>query len=562
MQKTYKNPIYPYIKSADQTLVKPAHHTVIIIGAGPTGLSMAIDLAMQGIKSVVLDDNNTVSVGSRAICFAKRTLEILNRYGCAKEMIAKGATWRFGKVFFKNDLVYDFNLLAEEHHKIPAFINLQQYYFEEYLVTRCQDFAEIDLRWKNKVIDLQAQQDINYLSVTTPDGEYKISADYVIAADGANSPTRQMLGLASKGQVFQDRFLIADVVMKADFPTERWFWFDPPFNKGQSALLHRQADDVWRIDLQLGWDADPDHEKREEVVRPRIEAMLGKDAEFELEWTSVYTFQCRRMESFIHHQVLFVGDAAHQVSPFGARGANGAIQSVDNLAWKLARVIKGQSPKALLATYDTERSHGADENIINSTRATDFITPKSNISRIFRDEVLMLAKNYPFARCLVNSGRLSLPCCYIDSPLNTADTDNFKTELQVGDVAKDAPVLVNNQTSWLIDLLGGAGKFTLMINIDVDADSLPVLQQEINLLLAIDDLTLLLVSENNRYDKQISQYTCVIDQQKIVQQRYDLVAGSAYLFRPDQVISARWKALNQNNVEQALRKAQGFTLEN
>ena len=224
------------------------------------------------------------------------------------------------------------------------------------------------------------------------------------------------MGLEWKGQVFRDRFLIADVHMKGEFPTERWFWFDPPFHPGQSVLLHRQADDVWRIDFQLGWDADPEEEKKPERVIPRIRAMLGDERPFELEWVSVYTFQCRRLDRFVHGRVIFAGDAAHQVSPFGARGANSGFQDTDNLCWKLARVLRGQSPASLLDSYDRERVEAADENILNSTRATDFITPKSNVSRVFRDAVLDLSRRHPFARRLVNSGRLSLPTTHRASP--------------------------------------------------------------------------------------------------------------------------------------------------
>ena len=196
---------------------------------------------------------------------------------------------------------------------------------------------------------------------------------------------------------------------EATFPTERWFWFDPPFHSGGSALLHKQADDIWRIDLQLGWDCDPEEEKKPERVIPRIRAMLGPDRAFELEWVSVYTFQCARLERFVHDRVIFVGDAAHQVSPFGARGGNSGIQDADNLCWKLARVVRDESPASLLQTYNDERVEAADENILNSSRSTDFITPKSSASRTMRDAVLALSQQHPFARRLVNSGRLSTP---------------------------------------------------------------------------------------------------------------------------------------------------------
>jgi 3-(3-hydroxy-phenyl)propionate hydroxylase len=169
--------------------------------------------------------------------------------------------------------------------------------------------------------------------------------------------------------------------------------------------------------------------------------MLGDDAQFEIEWASVYTFECRRMRSFRHGRVLFAGDAAHLVSPFGARGANSGIQDADNLAWKLDLVLAGQAPERLLDSYDVERVYAADENIRHSTRSTDFITPKSDVSRTFRDAVLGLAKRYPFARALVNSGRLSLPATLSGSSLNTPDSAGaFGGGPVPGAVAIDAPV--------------------------------------------------------------------------------------------------------------------------
>ena len=211
-----------------------------------------------------------------------------------------------------------------------------------------------------------------------------------------------MVGAEFAGQVFEDQFLIADVKMTAAFPTERWFWFDPPFHAGRSALLHKQPDDIWRIDLQLNRFADPTVEKLPENVRPRIARMLGHD-KFDFEWISLYKFQCRRMNRFIHDRVIFAGDAAHQVSPFGARGANSGLEDAENLAWKLDRVLRGTSPEALLESYHTERSAAADENIRESTRSTDFMAPNSHQEARLRKAVLSLAKETEFGKRMVNA---------------------------------------------------------------------------------------------------------------------------------------------------------------
>ena len=367
----YQYEPFPYVTPPELAGDGATGAPVIIVGAGPIGLAAAIDLATHGVASIVVDDNNVVSVGSRAICWAKRSLEIFDRLGGGERMLAKGVTWKLGRVYRGDEEVYNFDLLPEDGHRFPAFINLQQYYFEHDLIARIREVeaqgAPIEIRGGSRVSALSQHADHTSLTVETPDGPYAIEADWVVACDGAGAPTRSLMGLDFVGRVFEDNFLIADVRMDAEFPTERWFWFDPPFNRGQSALLHKQPDGVWRIDLQLGWDIDKEVEKRPENVIPRLKAMLGEDVKFELERVSIYTFQCRRMEKFRHGRVIFAGDSAHQVSPFGARGANSGVQDADNLGWKLAAVLKGWGGPALLNSYEVERRPIAVRNSGAST---------------------------------------------------------------------------------------------------------------------------------------------------------------------------------------------------
>src|SRR6202171_440783 len=431
---------FGYRRHADQdrTGTEAAQYPVVAVGAGPVGLSLAIDLAQRGLPVVLLDDADRIGEGSRAICFSKRSLEYWDRLRVGSRLGGKGVVWCGGRIFHGASPLYLFNLLPEEGHKRPAFITLQQFYAEAYLVDRVQELAAIDLRWRNKVIGLEQRNDHVMLTIETPDGAYRIRANYVVACDGARSSLRQMVGAEFAGKVFENQFLIADVRMTAEFPTERWFWFDPPFHAGRSALLHKQPDDIWRIDLQLNPDADPVAEKEPPNVRPRIARMLGHD-KFDFEWISLYKFQCRRMDKFIHGRVIFAGDAAHQVSPFGARGANAGLEDAENLAWKLDRVLRGTSPEALLDSYHTERSAAADENIRESTRSTDFMAPVSHQEARLRKAVLSLAKETEFGKRMVNGGRLSVPTIY-DSPLSTADADAWRGGPRPGTSMPDAPI--------------------------------------------------------------------------------------------------------------------------
>jgi 3-(3-hydroxy-phenyl)propionate hydroxylase len=552
MLSTYQYSSYAYVRPPEQSGVAKKRYPVVIVGAGPVGLAAAIDLAQSGIPVVVLDDDHTVSLGSRGVCYAKRTLEVLDRLGLGDACVNKGVSWNVGRTFFNEEEVYNFNLRPQDDHKRPGMINLQQYYLEEYEITRAKELDNLDLRFKNKVVSVNPEGDGATLQVETPDGIYSLETDWLIVADGARSGIRRMMNLEVDGKVFMDRFLIADVVMKADFPTERWFWFDPPFHPGQSVLLHRQADNVFRIDFQLGWQADPEAEKKPENVIPRIKAMLGDDREFELEWVSVYTFQCRRMNNFTHGRVLFVGDAAHQVSPFGARGANSGIQDADNLCWKLKLVIEGKAPSSLLDTYSEERVLVADDNLQNSTRSTDFITPKSKMSLTFRNATLTLARDHAFARALVNSGRLSVPTVLAESSLNTPDAAEFSGDMVPGTAMDDAPMQESGNNFWLLDRVGK--QFMALVMVD-DTSQVDAATARVYKSLADAAIPIEVVLVSPKAGTVPEGLRVFVDEKNRFAERFDAQSGTTYLIRPDQHVAARWRNFDALAVKAALARA-------
>ncbi len=525
---------------------------VVIVGAGPVGLATAVDLAQRGTAVLLIDDDDKLSTGSRAICFAKRTLEVFDRLGCGDAVVDKGVTWNTGRIFLGSDEIYSFALLDDSGHQRPAFVNLQQFHVEAFLLERARQLPTLELRWRNKVSGIAQDETGVQLTIETPEGAYQLSCDYLVAADGARSPIRRALSHESHGQTFRDRFLIADVRMEADFPAERWFWFDPPFHPGQSVLLHRQPDNVWRIDFQLGWDADPVAEQLPERVIPRIEALLGTGAKFELEWVSIYTFSCLRMDAFRDHRVLFAGDCAHGVSPFGARGANSGVQDADNLAWKLDLVLKGAAPEGLLDTYGSEREFAADENILNSTRSTDFITPKSEISKVFRDATLQLARNHPFARRLVNSGRLSTPSVLTNSPLNTSDEDDFDSPMVSGAPCTDAPVRVRGQDGWLLHQV--VDGFTLLYF--GDGRTLPDELAGAFHELGTGELPIrtVIIEPANTVPRKPGTMPVVVED-GTTSARFDARPGTAYLLRPDQHVCGRWRSFEPGKIRRALARA-------
>lgn len=529
--------LYPYEKVAAQDADAPQRHPVVIVGGGPVGMGLALDLGRKGTPCLVLDDHDGVGNGSRAICFAKRTLEICDRLGCGDPMVDKGVVWNVGRVYREEKEVYSFNLLPEDGHKRPAFINLQQPYFEQFLVEEIRRQqaagAPIEIRGRNCVTALDQQADHVVLDVDTPDGSYQLEADYLVACDGASSPVRGMMGLDFEGRVFEDNFLIADIKTKADFPTERRFWFNPPFNHGQTALMHKQPDDVWRLDFQLGWDIDREAERKPERISERVSAMIGGGIDFELIWTSIYTFRCSSMEKYRHGRVFFAGDAAHQVSPFGARGANGGMQDIDNLGWKLAAVMNGEAGDRLLDSYHEERKYAAMENIRNSSRSADFLTPRNPAHTLFRDAVLDLVEHHEFARPLVNSGRLSIPCTYDQSSLTGSDElQNGPARSRPGSACADATLA----DGYLLERLGD--KFTMLaINTDVP-QTLRAAGMDINV-----------VSVKGKDDPTGA----------IADRYLGKNAAAVYLMRPDQHVTARWDHFELATVTAAVEGALGRT---
>ncbi|SFM33288.1 FAD-dependent monooxygenase [Variovorax sp. OV329] len=416
----YELPRWPFVPPPElQAPGRTLRHPIVIVGAGPAGLTLACDLASRGVAAVLLDEDDTVGVrgaSSRGICYAQKSLEIFARLGIYERVADKGITWSFGRTFSGEREVYSFNLKTDSVSKQPPFINLQQFYVEWFLVDRILALAHTDLRWKNKVVQVTPLADGVRVEVETPAGRYTIEADHLVDATGANSPIRTQLGIEAPASRSTDRWCISDVRFKKPLPVERWTWVDAPFNEGRGVWQHLMADGVWRIDYQMPEDCDAEHISRPEVAGARLREQLGPDVEFEFVWIGPYGYRDHLLDEFRHGRVLFIGDAAHVVSPFGARGGNTGIQDAANLAWKLALVTQGRAGDSLLDSYHAERRPAAAENLRVTSRSARFLAPRSNAEHTLRRAVVELAARFPFARALVNTGRMSVANDYPAAP--------------------------------------------------------------------------------------------------------------------------------------------------
>jgi 3-(3-hydroxy-phenyl)propionate hydroxylase len=411
----YALPEYAFVAPPDLRAGAPRRYPVVIVGAGLAGLTLAADLSLRGVRCVVLDEDNTVGVrgaSSRGIVYVQRTLEIMRRLGVYERIRDKGVSWSAGKILAGDEVLYAYDFQPASISEQPPFINLQQFYLEWYLVDRVIELGQADLRWKNRVIGVENHADHVTLQVDTPAGPYTLEADWVIAADGVNSSVRNLLQLPEHTERGQDRWCITDVRFQRARLNERWTWVEAPFNENRAVWQHLMADDVWRLDFQMAPDADPAQVSQPDVARERVARMLGPDVAFDLVWVGPYSYRTMLMERFRHGRLLFIGDAAHAKSPFGARGGNSGIQDADNLGWKLALVLAGQAPATLLDDFDAERHRAAEENIRVTGRSGRFLQPRSEAEFTLRRAVLQLARQHAFARALLDTGRLCVPHHY------------------------------------------------------------------------------------------------------------------------------------------------------
>lgn len=393
---------------------------VLIAGGGPVGLTLAALLARHGVRSLVVEADEGYCTGSRAICISRRSQEILWNAGAGPALAAKALPWTGGRSFWRDREVLHFRMPSEPTERFPPMVNIQQYHVEAFVHAALASVPElVQVEWSRRVERVQPGADGVQVHVEGPDGPRQVRAGWVVACDGGRSTVREQLGLQFEGTQYEGRYVIVDIVQATQRPVERLAWFDPPSNPGSTLLMHRQPDDVWRIDYQLRDDEDAQEALKPENILPRVRshlAMIGEDAPWRLLWASMYNAKCLTLPSYRHGRVLFAGDAAHLVPIFGVRGLNSGLEDAANLAWKLAMVLDGGAGEALLDSYSQERVHAARENIAFGAKSTEFMAPPDFAFRLMREAALRLAVDEPAVRSLVNP-RQTAPIAYAGSPL-------------------------------------------------------------------------------------------------------------------------------------------------
>ncbi|WP_212524502.1 FAD-dependent monooxygenase [Actibacterium sp. MT2.3-13A] len=496
----------------------------VIVGAGPVGMTAALALAREGVASVLLDDKSTFNDGSRAICVSRSSFQILDRLGVVGPFLDKALGWTTGRSFYRGRQILEFEMPDSADEKFRPMYNLEQQYIEAFLWQAVAGCDLIDARWQSEVTGVADREGGVAVTVRDPQGCYTIPADWVLACDGARSAVRGMRGLRLKGENFEGRYVIADVQMEHDYPTIRRALFDPDCRRGGTVLIHRQPDNIWRIDYQLAEGEDAEEATREDVVRDSVAAVLkdiGHEGPWELEWWSVYSANTLALDDYRDGRVFFVGDSAHVVPIFGVRGLNNGLADAMNIGWKLGWVLTGRAGPALLDSYTPERRGATLDVFANASKSARFMTPPSHGWRVMRDAALSLALDHEFAGQLANPRQMT-PYVYARSPVVRADDPGFAGGPSAGDVLPDARV----GDGHLSDRLGPG--FTLLC---FDAGLSRALAGEAGM------------------------QAMVLEPGSAAARRLAAGPGSAYLLRPDLYIAARWHDARAEDVIAAYRAA-------
>jgi 3-(3-hydroxy-phenyl)propionate hydroxylase len=530
----FNYPIFP-ARRAPELDGAAVRHPVAIVGAGPIGMTAALVLARYGIRSVLIDRKDTFNDGSRALCIARPTMHILERIGAVAPFLEKSLGWRYGRSYYRGEQIFRLEMPHPPNEKYLPMYNLQQQYIEQYLHDAVAACDLIDMRWQSELSDIKPGADVVSIGVASPAGNYRLDTQYVLAADGARSPIRSQLGLRMKGDNYEGRYVIADIRMDHDFPTERRAFFEPSGNPGGTVLIHKQPERIWRVDYQLREGESEQDAMREENIRARVGAILGDighDKPWELEWWSVYSANTLCLDDYRHGRVFFIGDAAHIVPIFGVRGLNNGLADAENLGWKLAAVLNGEADERLLDSYSPERRGATLDVFANATKSTRFMTPPTRGWRLAREAALSLSLKHEFPRDLANPRQMQ-PYTYSESPLTPyAGRDaEFTGGPVCGSVATNAKL---PDGSHLLDQAGIGMTAILFCQGTPSTDDIMLLDRLRN---TDKRLAALLIGTSH-----------IRDADGEIARLYAAAPGTLYLLRPDLHVAGRWKTIVANEV--------------
>ena len=377
---------------------KTGETSVIIVGAGPTGLALACQLIRYGVDFVIFDAKKGITGLSKAIAVQARTLEIYEQIGLAESAVAQGAIARGANIVADGEIRGTLNLsdIGKDLSPYPFALLLEQSKNERLLYDYLRRHGK-DVLWETALENVSQTDEKATAAIRNANGEPEtLTAKYLVGCDGAKSLVRHQLNFAFEGNTIDALFYVADVEMEFSGNHDEIY---VSFGADSFvALFPLKEENCWRIVGNLP-EADGERRKESEInyeeTERRARDLLKMPLDIRnVKWFSVYRVHSRRVDKFRDGRCLLAGDAAHIHTPAGGQGMNTGIGDAYNLAWKLAFVLKGKADDNLLDTYNTERLENAKRLLATTDRAFTFVTHDDYLTGFIRSYVFPLVTEF------------------------------------------------------------------------------------------------------------------------------------------------------------------------
>jgi 2-polyprenyl-6-methoxyphenol hydroxylase-like FAD-dependent oxidoreductase len=482
--------------------------SVLIVGAGPTGLTLACDLARRGVSFRIIDKTTNYFAGSRGKGLQPRSMEVLDDLGVIDQILANGRFHLAFRAYDGTTILGDYDM-HEGRHPTPdvpyaSTLMIPQWRVEEILRLRLAEWG-VQVELATELVALEQNDDAVIATTQKGDTQDQVRIKYLVAADGGRSFVRKLLNVGFEGETWKDeRMLVGDVRVDG---LDRDHWHSWPKHKdGWIALCPLPSTEMFQFQAQI--PAQEEGEPTLATFQQIVDERTGRSdlKLYDPTWLSLYRANVRMVDRYRDGRVFLAGDAAHVHSPAGGQGMNTGIQDAYNLGWKLGAVLNDADP-SLLDTYEEERLPVAASLL--------GITTKLH-RQIFSDNVKEMRRG---------PETLQLELNYRDSSLSQQD-DLSSTSLRAGDRAPDAPLLdhAGNRVR-LFDFFRGP-RFTLLSLGRHDLAGLSKVRERYqqNLrIYTIDDSPSEAVADN----------THLADDQGHALRAYGGEGGALFLIRPD-----------------------------
>ncbi len=361
---------------------------VLIVGAGPTGLMAACQMARYGVPFRIIEKNEGTTPLSKALAVQARTLEIYDQLGIGQKAVARGQQARAVNMLIEGKKIQRVPLgdIGAELSPHPFMLILEQSKNEALLYELLRRLGG-EVEWNKEMCEITQDEEQARVRVRHTDGsEETIHAEWVIAADGGKSPIRHALGCQFEGGTYESIFYVADVEVDWDLGYGELF-----VNLVNASFCGFFPMGGKRF--RLVGILPPAFEKEEDVTFEHICETIQKEQKIALtfgqtNWFALYRVHHRVIDSFRKGRCFFAGDAAHVHSPAGGQGMNTGLQDAHNLGWKLALFAKGLAKPELLDTYNEERLPNAHELVNSTDRAFSNVVAKGAMINFFKMHVL------------------------------------------------------------------------------------------------------------------------------------------------------------------------------